>query len=168
MNRRSHPYCSAALLVTLLVSPAAAQTAPAQPTPTQTAPVDLAKFATGKYVILEPQVQGNVTILNEQERGEVLGAMKRDSAGALKRRYPGATIVTDSAQAAQPDVIRVTPMIVAPPNLLPWSKLSAGLSFDLAGGQRVVLSDQYSIMAVWAHRFDAANFVYDGLLKKLP
>ena len=138
------------------------QSAPVQ------AQINLSQLATGKYVILAPQVQGNVTILNEQDRGQVLEAMKRDSAGAIKRRYPNATIVTDPAQAAQPDVIRVTPVLVAPPNLLPWSKLSAGLNFDLAGGQRVVVNGDYSIMSVWAHRFDAANFVYDGLLKKLP
>lgn len=122
-------------------------------------------LASAKYVILAPRIEGNPNIVNAEQRAGILGAMQRDSGEAIKRRYPGATIVTDPQT---PGAIKVTPILVAPGALLPWAKLTARLHFDLAGGQRVSVQDQFGLITLWQHQAEAANYLYNELAKKLP
>lgn len=117
------------------------------------------------YVILAPRIVGNPDIVNDQQRAGILAAMKRDSAGAIKRRYPNASIVTN---LQTPGVIKVTPILETPRALLPWAKLTARLNFDLGGGQRVSVHDQFGLMTLWKHQAEAANYLYNELAKKLP
>lgn len=149
----------AALLTTLLVS-AQAQN-PAQPLP---AAWTSARLSTATYVILDPQMTGP-SLLGGSDQGSVLAAMRRDSAGALKRRYPGATISRD---AASPQAIRVTPVLQTPSALLPWLKLTARLDFALPGGEQVSVAQEFGLLSVWQHQAEAANFVYDQLAQRLP
>lgn len=118
-----------------------------------------------KYLILAPRIEGNPEIVNDQQRAGILAAMKRDSAGAIKRRYPNASIVTNPQT---PGVIKVTPILETPGALLPWAKLTARLNFDLGSGQRVSLHDQFGLMTLWKHQAEAANYLYNELAKKLP
>ncbi|WP_188969148.1 hypothetical protein [Deinococcus aerolatus] len=149
---------SAALLTTLLVSAQAQNPAPL--------PADWtsARLSTATYVILDPQMTGP-NLLGGSDQGSVLAAMRRDSAGALKRRYPGATISLD---AASPQAIRVTPVLQTPSALLPWLKLTARLDFTLPGGERVSVAQDFGLLSVWQHQAEAANFVYDQLAQRLP
>ncbi|MBB5233150.1 hypothetical protein [Deinococcus budaensis] len=122
-------------------------------------------LANAKYVILPARIEGNANLVSAEQRAGILGAMQRDSGGAIKRRYPGATILTDPQT---PGAIRVTPILVAPGALLPWAKLTARLHFDLAGGQRVSVQDQFGLITLWQHQAEAANYLYNELAKKLP
>lgn len=122
-------------------------------------------LASAKYVILDPRIEGNPNIVSGEQRAGILAAMKRDSAGAIKRRYPSATIVTDPQT---PGAVRVTPVLVTPRALVPWAKLTARLQFDLGGGQQVVLDDQFGLLTLWQQQAQAANFLYDELVKRLP
>ena len=158
-----HRLLTAPLLTGLLgVAVPAQATAPTQPpVPTWTA----STLSSAKYVILAPRIEGNPNLVSGEQRAGILAAMKRDSAGAIKRRYPNATIVTD---AEVPGVVRVTPVLVAPNALLPWAKLTARLHFDLGGGKQVTLDDQFGLLTLWQQQADAANYLYNELVKKLP
>ncbi|WP_229752813.1 hypothetical protein [Deinococcus aerophilus] len=124
------------------------------------------RLSTATYVILDPQMQGNPDLLGGAQRQGILDAMRRDSARALKRRYPGATIAVAGTTAH--DSIRVTPVLITPGALLPWLKLTAQLEFALPGGQRVVLGEQFGLLVLWQKQADAANYLYDQLARKLP
>ncbi|GMA15021.1 hypothetical protein E5F05_11975 [Deinococcus metallilatus] len=157
----------APILTTLLSAsalPALAQAAAAPPAPLGNA-WSAAALAGAKYVILDPRIEGNPNIVNDEQRAGILTAMKRDSAGAIKRHYPNATIVTD---AQTPGVVKVTPVLVTPNALLPWAKLTARLDFDLGSGQRVILNDQFGLLTLWQYQAEAANYLYGELVKKLP
>ncbi|MEW6422235.1 MAG: hypothetical protein AB1511_11005 [Deinococcota bacterium] len=121
-------------------------------------------LAVAKYVILEPRIEGNPNLVTGEQRAGILAAMKRDSAGAIQRHYPKATIVNDPQT---PGAIKVTPVLVAPAVLLPWAKLTASLHFDL-GGQRVTLNNEFGLLTLWQQQAEAANYVYNELVKKLP
>ncbi|WP_102125011.1 hypothetical protein [Deinococcus planocerae] len=143
------------------LSAALAGTAPAQPGPAWNA----ARLSTATYVILDPRIEGNPNVLNPEQRAGILGAMRRDTGGAIKRRYPGATVAADPAT---PGAVRVTPVLVAPGALVPWAKLSARLDFDLPGGERVSLNDSFGLLVLWQYQAEAANYVYGELVKRLP
>ena len=55
-----------------------------------------------------------------------------------------------------------------PGSLVPWAKLTARLDFDLPAGRRVTLQDQFGLLTLWQHQHDAANFLYDQLVQRLP
>lgn len=158
-----HRIPAASLLAALLGASlsARAATTPASPSPTWTATT----LATARYVILDPRIEGNPNLLNSEQRVGILAAMRRDSAGAIKRRYPRATIVAD---AGTPGVIRVTPVLVTPNALVPWAKLTARLQFDLGGGQLVTLDDQFGLLTLWQQQGQAANYTYDRLVQRMP
>lgn len=157
MNRR--------LTAPLLLS-VAALAFPAQAgAPSAASTWSAAVLANAKYVILAPRIEGNPNLVTGEQRAAILDAMKRDSAGAIKRRYPNATIVTDPQT---PDAVKVTPVLTAPKALVPWAKLTAHLYFDLGEGQRVAVNDQFGLLTLWQHQGDAANYVYDRLAGKLP
>ena len=154
----------AALLTTLMVS-AQAQTpathAPAGPLSTAW---NKARLSTATFVILDPQMVGP-NLLGGSDQTSVLAAMRRDAAGALKRRYPGATIGKDMAS---PQAIRVTPVLQTPGALLPWLKLTARLDFALPEGERISVEQEFTLWSVYQHQAEAANFVYDQLAQRLP
>lgn len=152
---------TAFLLAALLGVPVQAA-APAQPPGlTWTA----STLASARYVILDPRIEGNPSLVSGEQRAGILAAMRRDSAGAIKRRYPNATIVSDPQT---PGAVRVTPVLVTPRALVPWAKLTARLQFDLGGGQQVNLDNQFGLLTLWQQQADAANYLYDELVKKLP
>lgn len=143
-----------------------AQTQPAQPQPTQAAPLNRDRLQGATYVIMPPQVLGNTNLVNGDQLKEIIGAMSRDSAGALKRRYTGAQFGQDANAAG---VIRVTPVMVAPNALVPWATIQGQLILqDSTTGQQLVSKGSYGLLAVYNHRADAANFVFDQLVQQLP
>ncbi|WP_019588243.1 hypothetical protein [Deinococcus apachensis] len=158
-----HRFLTPLLLTTLLgvsiEARAAAPTRPSQATWTAS------RLATAKYAILDPRIEGNPNIVNGEQRAGILAAMRRDSAGAIKRRYPNATIVTD---LQTPGVVRVTPVLVTPNALVPWAKLTARLQFDLGAGQIVTLDDQFGLLTLWQQQGQAANYTYDRLVQRMP
>ncbi|GHF97930.1 hypothetical protein GCM10017783_07290 [Deinococcus piscis] len=121
--------------------------------------------ATATYVILSPQISGNRSLVSAGDYQTVVKALATDSAGAIKRRYPKATIATDPAT---PGAIRVTPSLTAPGALLPWAKFSAGLSLKLPSGQVVNVQQNFGVLEVYNHRANAANYIFDQLAKQLP
>lgn len=121
--------------------------------------------ATATYVIVNPQVNGNRTLVSGGDYQTVLRAMSTDSAGAIKRRYPGATIATD---ANTPGAIKVTPVLNAPGALLPWAKFSAALSLKLPSGQVINVRQNFGVLEVYQHRYNAANYIFDQLAGQLP
>lgn len=143
------------------------QQQPAQPQgqqPVQT--LNRERLQSATYVILPPVVQGNTNLVSGDQLKEVLAAMSRDSAGALKRRYPNAQFTEDMNA---PNVIRVTPLMVAPSALVPWATLRSQLTLqDSVTGQQLVSKGSYGLLTVYNHRADAANFVFDQLTQQLP
>lgn len=122
-------------------------------------------LSSATYVILDPQIQGNPNAVSAQQRQGVLEAMKRDSAGAIKRRYPNAVIATDSAT---PGAVQVRPVLVTPSVLAPWNKLTAQLEFRLPAGNNVILKQDFGVLTLWQKQAEAANYMYDVLAQRLP
>lgn len=147
----------AALLLTAGLQGASAQTTPANWTS--------ATLASATFVILDPQIQGNPNAVSAQQRQGVLEAMKRDSAGAIKRRYPNAVIATDPAA---PGAVQVKPVLVTPSVLAPWTKLTAQLEFRMPAGNNVILKQDFGVLTLWQKQAEAANYMYDVLAQRLP
>ncbi|GAA3999663.1 hypothetical protein GCM10022631_08220 [Deinococcus rubellus] len=156
--------------------PAPVQPSPASPVPTPAPPAGAAtspssgplsreRLQAATYVILPPVVQGNASLIGSSDMQSVLGAMARDSQGAIHRRYPGAHF-TDDANA--PGVIRVTPQMLAPSALVPWANIGASWVFQAQGAPDLVLQQNFSLWTVYLHRAEAANFVFDQLAQRLP
>lgn len=122
-------------------------------------------LSSATYVILDPQIQGNPNAVSAQQRQGVLEAMKRDSAGAIKRRYPNAVIATDSAT---PGAVQVRPVLVTPSVLAPWNKLTAQLEFRMPAGNNVILKQDFGVLTLWQKQSEAANYMYDVLAQRLP
>lgn len=122
-------------------------------------------LSSATYVILAPQIQGNPGAVNAQQRQGVLEAMKRDSAGAIKRRYPNAVIATDPAT---PGAVQVRPVLVTPSVLAPWNKLTAQLEFRMPAGNNVILKQDFGVLTLWQKQAEAANYMYDVLAQRLP
>lgn len=122
-------------------------------------------LSSATYVILDPQIQGNPNAVSAQQRRGVLEAMKRDSAGAIKRRYPNAVIATDPAT---PGAVQVRPVLVTPSVLAPWNKLTAQLEFRLPAGNNVIVKQDFGVLTLWQKQAEAANYMYDVLAQRLP
>ncbi|WP_019007940.1 hypothetical protein [Deinococcus aquatilis] len=122
-------------------------------------------LAAATYVILEPRVEGNINLVGADQRKSILEAMKRDSAGAITRRYPTAKIAADGAT---PGAIRVTPTFIAPRSLVPWAKLGGRLDFELPSGQKVSLREDFGISILLQKRSEFVNYMYDTVAKQLP
>jgi hypothetical protein len=122
------------------------------------------RLSNATYVILDPVIEGNQNLVSAEQRQSILAAMRRDSGGALKRRYPQATITaTPSANA-----IQVRPVFVAPNALVPWNKLGARMEFQAPGGQRMTVSDTFGISVLLRYRAEFVNYMYDQLATRLP
>lgn len=151
--------------------PPAVPTPPAAAPPVTPAPIIAAgplnreRLQNATYVILPPVIQGNASLIGGNDLKEVLGAMSRDSQGALKRRYPGARFTAD---ANTPGVIRVSPQMQAPSALVPWASIGARWILQSPGAPDLVLQQDFSLWSVYTHRADAANFVFDQLAQRLP
>ncbi len=114
---------------------------------------------------MPPVIQGNASLLGGSDMAAVMAAMSRDSAGALKRHYPGARF---SADATTPGVIRVIPQMLAPSALVPWANIGARWTFQSQDAPDLVLQQEFSLWTVYLHRAEAANFVFDQLAQRLP
>lgn len=152
---------TAAALASLTLLPAAS----AQSANAQAAKWGNINPAAATYVILAPQVHGNRNLVSGGDFETVVRALSNDSAGAIKRRYPGATIATDPAT---PNAIQVTPVLNAPNALVPWAKLSAAMSLKLPSGATVNVSRTFGLLEVYNHRADAANYMFDQIARQLP
>ena len=116
------------------------------------------------YVVLAPSLEGNPAALSADQQKSVLSAMQRDLQGAMRRRYPGAKFVTD---AGTPGVISLRPVLVVPASLLPWNHFQARVELSQSAG-RAVITDNFGVLEVYNHQSDAANYLFDQLVKKLP
>ncbi|WP_425145330.1 hypothetical protein [Deinococcus sp.] len=144
----------------LTLSLAQAQTPPA-PIP---AVWTQASLQAATYVVTPAALEGNAGLLKADQQKIVLDAMQRDSQNALKRKYPAAQFSTD---AAAPGVIVVHPVWMVPGSLLPWNSFQARLELN-RGAERAVVSDTFGVLEVWQHQADAANYVFDRVVAKLP
>ncbi|GGR88907.1 hypothetical protein [Deinococcus sedimenti] len=122
------------------------------------------QLATATYVILDPVIEGNQNLVNAEQRQSILAAMRRDSGGALKRRYPQATI----AAAPSATAIQVRPVFIAPNALVPWNKLGARLELQTPQGQKLTVSDTFGISVLLRYRAEFVNYMYDQLATRLP
>lgn len=150
---------TAATLVATATAQATVQT-PATP-----ASWNNATLSQATYVVLDGKVEGNPNLVSKAEMDNILASLKRDSAGAIKRRYPNAVIATD---LNTPGAIKVTPTLVTPNALVPWASLSAKLDLDLPEGSHVTLVNNFSVLTLWQKGYDAANYAYDQLALKMP
>ena len=116
------------------------------------------------YVVLAPSLEGNPAALSADQQKSVLSAMQRDLQGAMLRRYPGAKFVTDAATSG---VISLRPVLVVPASLLPWNHFQARVELSHSAGQAVI-RDNFGVLEVYGHQSDAANYLFDQLVKKLP
>lgn len=146
------------------VTPAAATPAPVLPAPAQPVTWSAASLAQASYAVQEPVWQGNTNLVSAEQRSGILRALKNDAAGALKRRYPAATIVA----AGTPGAIKVTPVLTAPQALVPWAKLSLNLNFELPSGAAQNVGESFGLLTLWQQGPEAANFAYDQMVKRLP
>ncbi|UQN06404.1 hypothetical protein [Deinococcus sp. QL22] len=153
------PILSRTLLAALTLGTASAVTPVSAPTWSNTG------LSSATYVILEPRVEGNINLVGADQRKSILEAMKRDSAGAISRRYPAAKIATD---AATPGAIRVTPTFIAPRSLVPWAKLGGRLDFELPNGQKMSAREDFGISILLQKRSEFVNYMYDTVAKQLP
>lgn len=155
------------LTVLALSLPAAPALAAAPPAAQATSPAARAeRLSRATYVILAPEVQGNKSLISGDQFSSLIVALRNDSGAAIKRRYPGAAIVTDPNT---PGAVRVTPVLFAPSALVPWATMGAQLRLDFPeGGRLVVNGDRLSVLSVYGHASDAANFLFDGVARKLP
>ncbi|AWN23911.1 hypothetical protein DKM44_12280 [Deinococcus irradiatisoli] len=144
--------------------PPAMPSVPLSPAPSA-GPLNRERLQNATFVIMPPVVIGNASLLGGSDMAAVLGAMSRDSAGALKRHYPGAHFASDPAA---PGVIRVTPQMLAPSALVPWATIGARWVFQAPGMPDLVLQQQFGLLTVYLHRAEAANFVFDQLAQQLP
>lgn len=144
---------------------------PATPAPATPAPVtpptvtwDQTSLSRASYAIQEPVWQGSTSLVSAEQRSGILQALKNDAAGALKRRYPAATIVAADA----PGAVKVTPVLTAPQALVPWAKLGLSLNLQLPGGPTQTLTESFGLLTLWQQGPEAANYAYDQMVKKLP
>lgn len=157
-----------ALALSLPLGPAALAAAPQAQSAAASARASWTaeRLSRATFVVLAPEIQGNKNLVTGDQLSTVLTAMKNDSAAAIKRRYPGATIATDPNM---PGAIRVTPVLYAPSALVPWATMSGQWRMDFPEGGRVLLNgDRLNVLTVYGHGGDAANFVFDGVARKLP
>ena len=174
----SLPFRSLAVLLTVglpaaaLAQPVTAQSRPVQAAQPRSAPSSLpgsglwthAGLQAATYVVLAPSLEGTPSALSPDQQKSVLSAMQRDLQGAMLRRYPGAKFVTD---ASTPGVISLRPVLVVPASLLPWNHFQARVELGQSAGQAVV-RDNFGVLEVYGHQSDAANYLFDQLVKKLP
>lgn len=139
-----------------LLSPALAQALPAS--------WNASALSTSTYVVLDAKVIGNTALVSQDQMNSILAAIKRDSAGAIKRKYPNAKIAND---IATPNAILVQPTLTAPSALVPWAKMSLRYDLTLPDGS-VALVDNFSVMEVYRHSWNAMNYVGDRMIGRMP
>lgn len=121
-------------------------------------------LAKATFLVKDAQVSGNSKLVSDDQLKIILAAMKRDSQGALKRRYPGAKFTNDTRASG---VIVVQPTLIAPSKLLPWAKL--GLKYDLMLAEgTVTLTGTFKVMELYTQRAQAMNYAADRLMSKMP
>lgn len=181
MKRRLTAPLTALMTATFVLTWAVAA-APTPPAPATTAPAPVAvpapapeviangpltrqRLQNGLYAVLPPVIQGNPNLVSGSDMASIVASMVRDSQGAIKRHYPAANFTSDTNAAG---VIRVTPQMVTPSALVPWANIGAAWVIQSAGNPDLVLKQDFSLWAVYLHRADAANFVFDQLAQRLP
>ena len=139
-----------------LTSPALAQSLPASWNNTT--------LSKATYVVLDAKVLGNTNVVSPEQMNGILAAIKRDSAGAIQRKYPNAKIATDPST---PNAIKVQPTFTAPNALVPWAKMSLRYDLALPDGN-VALNETMSVLDVYRHSWNAMNYVGDRMISRMP
>ena len=144
----------------------AGQDKPGQSKPGQPTAAEWTAQALGNasYAISEPVWEGSTSLVSAEQRAGIVAALRRDSEGALKRRYPQATFVP----AGTPGAVKVTPAIVAPGALVPWAKMTVRLDVELPSGNRASLGESFGLLTLWQQGAEAANYAFDQLARQLP
>lgn len=142
---------------------AAAVSAPAASTiqPAAWTNADL-KFAT--YVVLAASMDGEPDTFSADQQRLLLTAMQHDLQGALMRRYPAAIFVTDPST---PGAIVMRPVLTVPVALVASNSFQARVEIHQNGGN-AVLKDTFSMLELYLHQENAANYIFDKLIAKLP
>lgn len=117
-----------------------------------------------QYVVTAAKVHGSPSSVSNEQIKSVVRAMKNDAAGALKRRYPKATILNTTTSQA----IVVTPALFVPSGLWPWSTVELHMTFRMPTGKQYRLRQKFGVLELWNHSYNAANFAFDELAKRLP
>lgn len=125
------------------------------------------KLSAANYLVTKAQVYGSPSTVSSQEVQTILKAMQNDAAAAIKRRYPQATVVGATANVAN-DVVKLTPVLIVPNGLWPWSSVEVRMLFLLQNGQRVNLTKHFGVLELWNKSYDAANYAFDQMTQQLP
>jgi len=144
-----------------------AQTSAVQNTPAQATAQPAwtrASLQSATYMVLPPALEGTPGTLSADQQKSVLTAMQHDLQGAVTRKYPNAKFVTD---AGTPGVITLRPVLKVPGALLPWYSFQARVELSQSGNNAVI-QDTFGVLEVYSHQADAANYLFDKLLTKLP
>lgn len=121
-------------------------------------------LSTATYYVLDAKVIGNTALVNTDQMSQILAAIKRDSAGAIKRHYPNASIATDPNA---PGVILVQPTFTAPSALLPWAKMNLRYDLALPDGN-VAITKDFTVWEVYQHTYNAMNYAGDSVIALMP
>lgn len=123
-----------------------------------------ASLQAATYMVLAPSLEGHPEALKPDQQKSVLTAMQHDLQGAVTRKYPNAKFVTD---ANTPGVIKLRPVLVVPATLGFFDRFQARVEFAQSGGNAVV-QDNFGVFDVFTHGANAANYLFDKLVGKLP
>lgn len=134
------------------------------PTPVTQPAWTRASLQAATYMVLAPALEGHPEALKADQQKSVLTAMQHDLQGAVTRKYPNAKFVTD---ANTPGVIKLRPVLVVPATLGFFDRFQARVEFAQNGGNAVV-QDNFGVFEVFTHGANAANYLFDKLVGKLP
>lgn len=123
-----------------------------------------ATLSTATYFVMDAKVVGNANLVSQDQMTSILAAIKRDSAGAIQRKYPNAKIAADPNA---PGVIKVQPTFTAPSALVPWAKMNLRYDLALPDGN-VALTKDFSVWEVYQHSWNAVNYAGDSVISQMP
>lgn len=116
------------------------------------------------FAVQPGRIEGNAGLIGAADQETVLRALVNDFSTELKAIRPSAGLTT--AAPSENDVA-VTPILIAPDALLPWSKVSAALEFRHPDGRTERFVRSYGLLEVYNHRDKAANYLFAGLLDEM-
>jgi hypothetical protein len=153
MNSRL-TYCLIAAGLT--ISPVLAQ---------NTAATSRERLQAAVYVVLPGVIQGNANLISKDQQVAMVAAIAHDSVNALKRRYPGAQIVSD---ANTPGAIKLIPVLVAPGALVPWASVGAQWTLKVPGQPDLTVKQNFNLFEAYSHKNETFNYMYDKVAGQLP
>lgn len=146
------------------VQPAAVAATPAPASVLQPGAWTNASLNAATFVVLAASMDGEPDTFSADQQRILLTAMQHDLQGAVTRKYPAAKFVTDPNT---PGAIVMHPVLTVPVALVPWNSFQARVEIRQNGGN-AVLKDTFGVLELYQHQADAANYVFDKLVAKLP